>query len=367
MQVESVNGNEAAVAGLIDRVLASYGIRGRLVGESRSRKSYIAKIGAGRRSLMFNGHLDTVPFGDIKKWRFSPTAGTIKGGRLYGRGSFDMKGSVAAMAFAAAAVAATRMSLPGQLKLVFNYDEESGVHSGIRDIVKRGISADAAIVGEPLSDNTLRIGAKGTYRFRLHSFGRTGHTAYRGRGEVNAVTNMARMLLALEKVTVDYKKHSLFSRPLITPGTVIEGGVAINVFPGSCSALVDCRLTMGQRKLDFKKAIEKTLFDVQREFPSVRYRIEDLVSFPPVCCEKSEPIVVAARQSLSKILGSRIKLGIMEGITDGTILADAGIPNVIFGACGDRAHSEDEYVSVSSMVQICKAYVVAAFEFLGRR
>lgn len=361
----SVHGNETAVAKRIQRELREHGITSKLIGPTNDRKSLIAEFGKGQQVLMLNGHLDTVPFGNIKYWRYPPLSGCIKGGRLYGRGSFDMKCSVAAATYAAIAMKSTGYTRFGRLRLLFNFDEESGAHSGIRDFVARGYRTDACVVCEPMHANELRIGSKGIFRFKLISRGKSGHTGYEDSGGINASTKMAKMLLALEKLRPTYKKHPMFTRPLITPGTVIEGGTGINVYPDSCTALVDCRLSYGQSKKSILQDIKRCLARVQEKDDSIRYRIEELAYVPPVFTDPTTPFVKAAVRGAERVLRKKIINSVMGGVTDGSILAEHGIPIVICGVQGGGAHRENEFALVSSMMEMPRVYAAIFEEFFA--
>lgn len=365
VRIKSVHGNEREVAELIANKLRTHGIKAYIIGPRGDRKSLIADIGRGKKTLMFNGHLDTVPIGNEKKWKFPPLSGKISGGKLYGRGAMDMKSSIAAAVFAAIGLVETNTVLNGRFRLLFNYDEESGIHSGIRDALNRRISADAAVICEPMNGQTANIGAKGIYRFKLTVHGKTGHTGSIRKKGINAVTRMAKLLLALERLQPKHTKHPLFSKPLITPGTVISGGTAINVYPDECTALVDCRLTYGQSKAALFREIKQCLDAEKQHDKSIKYTIHDLTMIPPVLTQKSDPIVLSTKQAFKDIVGFRIKLGTIDGVTDGNLLHQAGIPCVVFGVQGGNIHSENEFAFVQSIKLMPRVFAAVAAKYFG--
>lgn len=359
VRIESVNGNETEVAKLLATLLRQHGFRCQLIGSQSKRRSLIATIGRGKRTFMLNGHLDTVAAGERARWRHEPFSGTVSGGRLYGRGAYDMKGAVAAATYAALALHHAETVRAGKLVLVFNADEEGGTHTGIQDVLRHGIHADAAICCEPMLNDTLAIGAKGIYRCEIETIGTGGHTGY-PQGKVNAVTKMAKVLLALEALRFKWREQPLFSRPYIVPGTILAGGTAMNIFPERCVAKVDCRLSVGQTREVVKSQIFACLDRVQRADPEVQYAFHELGFIPAALTKQTHALVAISQQAISQTFGFRPPLGIIEGVTDGNFLIDHGIPTVIFGPTGADMHAPNEYVWVSSLLKAARSYVLTA-------
>ena len=276
-----------------------------------------------------------------------------------------MKSSVAAAAFAGIALAQSRSKLPGRLRLVFNYDEETGQHSGIKEVIRRGIGADAAIVAEPMHDNSIFIGAKGVYRFELVTAGKTGHTGRRGAG-INAVTKMAKLLLALETLVLKHKTTPGYAPPHLTPGTFIGGGQGINIYPDSCSATVDCRLTLGQTLPQVKREIQAFLEREARKDPEIKFKINDICGVPPARLDLKHPLIGDAVSAVKTVFGRTPKLEIIGGVTDGNLLLAAGIPNLGFGVSGGGAHAENEFVNVADLTKTAQAFSLTALSFLNR-
>lgn len=378
VRIDSVHGNETAVARVIQAELGKFGLRAKIIGDIKDRRMLVCDLGKRRGStFMLNGHLDTVPFGDRAKWKFGPLSAKISGGRMYGRGTFDMKASVAAAAYAAIALNCTGAlqnsgsALPGRLRLLFNYDEESGVHSGIREAIRRGIGADAAIVAEPASvaedpaGKAIFIGAKGVYRFELMTIGKTGHTGRCGSG-INAVSKMAKLLLALEKLKLSHKKYPAYPPPHITPGTLISGGAGINIYPDSCSAAVDCRLTLGQSLSKVKAEIHSCLEAQVQKDAEIKYRIKDICNVSAGRISEDHPLVAIAGKTVKDLIGRAPQLKIISGVTDGNLLLEAGVPNLGFGVTGGGAHAENEFIEVRDLSLTSKAFALTAQSYLRR-
>lgn len=362
VRIPSVNGNETAVAKKIAAVLREHGIRSRLFGALPSRKSLVAEIGKGRKSILLNGHLDTVSVGDDADWRYDPFSAHVSGNRIYGRGAYDMKGAVAAATFAAIAVKTLVPDLSGKLVLLFNADEESGAHMGIKEALAYGVGADVAICCEPMMEKTLAIGAKGIYRFELHTQGTTGHTGY-PKNRINAVTKMAQLLLALESLKFKYKKHEMLTPPYVVPGTVITGGTAINMFPEHCRALVDCRLSHGQSLDSVKSQLVNRLDKVKAADPEIHYDMREIGYVPAAITDASHPFVQLSQEAIRVAFGFLPELGSLEGVTDGNFLVDSGMPTVIYGPTGAGLHAANEYVSIPSLLRAAESYALTTLRY----
>jgi len=364
VQINSVHNNEIQCAKLLQKFFSDFGISSKIIGPKGKRRSLIAEFGHGKKSLMFNGHLDTVPAGDFAQWKFPPFSGRIVGSRMYGRGTVDMKCADAAAAIAAVMLYERRSQLNGKLVVLFNYDEEDA-QEGIRDALKRGIWTDSAIVMETVKNNGgIGIGARGVYRFNLTAHGKTGHTGYRHSG-INATTVLAKLILALDELKPTFKQHSLFTPGYVVPGTMIHGGHGINVYPNECTAAIDCRLTLSQDKKSILKDIKACLTKVAKRHKDIKYSISELDYTPVFLTNPNEAIVISASNSLKSVLGKKQTYSVMGGTTDANLLSEAGVNCVIFGPNGANAHTEDEYASIPSMKNACHAYALTALDYLS--
>lgn len=361
VRVKSFKGNEIEIARIVRKKLRNYGINSKLVGEDR-RKSLIAEMGSGNKSLILCGHLDTVPPGDPKKWRFPPFSARIHKGRMYGRGSCDMKGGVASLVFAFIALKECRERIAGKVKLALTWGEETGLF-GMKELVRSGIKADAAIIGEP-SKKCIEIGARGVLRLELETIGKSAHSGSLTHKGINATTKMARLLLELEKLKPRYKKHKLFPPPRISPGTVIRAGEAVNIIPDRCTAQVDCRLSYGQTDKTLLQDIRKVINRIKRGDREFRVKLRKSCYIPPTIINKKEEIMKVSRKAMKEIMGFRPKFEVSGGVTDGAPMVEKGTPAVVFGPSGNNIHSENEYVEVKSLLKAAKVYSLTAYRFL---
>jgi succinyl-diaminopimelate desuccinylase len=254
VRVDTVNppGHEDGCVVTLADLLSAAGFACRTHDFAPRRTSLLARIGGapgaagGRAPLAFTGHLDVVPLGSVA-WQHEPFGGKIVDGRLYGRGSSDMKSGVAAIVCAAIAQAERLREGPG-LSLIFTAGEETGCEGAFamaRDpdaAVLLG-RAGALVVAEPTANAPL-IGHKGALWLRASATGTTAHGSMPEQGD-NAVYKIARAALTLEGFSFDTPAHPLMGPPTLNVGTV-RGGLNINSVPDAAEMGVDIRSVAGQ-------------------------------------------------------------------------------------------------------------------------
>lgn len=362
---------EKKVAKLIFNKLKKFGLKPKFVSALSQRPNVVCSLkGKGKPTLIFNGHMDTVPAGDENKWKYPPFAGRIIGQKLYGRGALDMKSSLSAMVFATGVL--SKINLKGNLVFTAVVDEEPGAFSeiGTKYLLKKGLKGDACLIGEP-ETKKICVGSKGGWRLKIITKGESAHTGSfewetQKRG-INAVTKMAKVLLFLEKLKLNYQPTKLFKgrKPVITPGTLIHGGTAINVVPDYCQATIDIRLMPGQRKENVKKELLNYLQKLKEKDAKIKIKIQDLIFVPAFWISEKEKIVELLKNNACFILKKEPKIGSAGPWSDAHFFIKKGIPTICgFGPDGKNAHSIDEFVNVESIVQVCKIYALFAFDFL---
>ena len=217
--------------------------------------------GPGTRTLMFEGHTDVVTPGDTKLWNFDPFGAQIESGRMFGRGTNDTKGNLAAMLVAMNAVKSSGIPLTGSLIGGVLCDEE-GMMVGVQDFIARGHAdpVTAAVICEP-QDGLVSIAQKGAVRARFHINGRMSHGAMplSGINPAPAISLVINGLAALETEAVKrFGKDPLLGWPSFTP-TVIQapaqGPPQLNVVPGEAELLVDIRTIFGQDHDDIRTSL----------------------------------------------------------------------------------------------------------------
>lgn len=362
---------EKEVAELIFNKLKEFGLKPKIVSALSNRPNIVCSLKKkGKPTLIFNGHMDTVPVGDENKWRYAPFSAKVFDNKLYGRGSLDMKSSLAAMIFAMKVL--SKLNLKGNLIFTAVVDEEPGAYSeiGTKYLLKQGLKGDACIVGEP-GTKKICIGCKGGYRLKIITKGESIHTGSssweRKEKGINAVTKMAKILLALENLKLKYKPIKIFKgrKPVITPGTLIKGGTGINIVPDYCEATVDIRLMPGQTKKDVKKEILDCIERLKQKDTRIKIEIQDLMFVPSVYISKDEKIVKILEENANFVLGRKPETGPAGPWCDAHFLIKKGIPTICgFGPDGKNQHATNEFVYVDSIIQVCKIYSLTAFDFL---
>lgn len=355
---------EGPVAALVAARMRRFGWTPLVEEAAPERPNVIAMVEGGRPgpTLMFEGHTDVVTEGDPAAWSYDPFGGQIVDGRLYGRGAADMKGGLAAMLFAAAALEAEG-PFPGRLLLAALADEE-GMMLGAKHFVAQGHAAGvaAAIVCEP-EGGEVCVAQKGAMRLWVEARGRMAHGAMPERG-VNPIPPLAAFTLSCRKIEAELQaeagEHRLLGRPYVTPTVLVAGDPEqLNVIPDRAGLGVDVRSTPA---VDHGALVERL-----RAACGQGVSLSVLEDRPATETPADHPVVLALLEGHRRVHGATPPLGGVPGATDGTILwRDAGLPIVTYGP-GDKwiAHQVDEHVEVGELVAAAEVYVEAARLFLS--
>jgi succinyl-diaminopimelate desuccinylase len=339
------------------------------------RENIILKIDSGKPgpTLMFEGHTDVVSEGDRSLWKHDPFAAEVEDGRIYGRGSCDMKAGVAVNLLTAKALLKSGADFTGKIVLGILCDEED-LMLGVQDFIEKGHAdgVDACLVSEP-EENQLCISMKGALRIRLNVHGKMAHGAMPLTG-INPNTRLAKIILAFEEFETRQKekfgKDEFLGWPSVT-FTVIQSPPPpeppqLNVMPGEAVAYVDIRTVPGQNHKDIRNSLDGILNDLGKADPDFDVSLEYLADKPVVSMGKEEPIVVTAAAAYRDITGKEPVYNGVPGATDGTFLRDIkGIPCLVNGP-GPRhiPHQTDEYVEIDELTESAKLYLLTAYRFL---
>ncbi len=372
IQTRSVNGVNAErdLAELIAREAESLGLGAELYAMQPERPNVIVSTaGEGETGLLLLGHLDTVPAGDEAAWSHPPFAGALADGRIYGRGAVDTKGGMTAALFALAALQAVPGALPtGRAQFIGVPDEETGATGtlGIKYLHERGLLHGRGAI-YAYSGHQITLGHRGLVRYRLICRGEAVHTGFDewqdGLAGANAVTGMARLLLALESTMFPFSTTPYFEgyRTIITPGTVIHGGVSINIVPDRCEALVDCRLTPEVRRADLDDRLQTAIQHIQAEVPRLRFEVELLNDAPAAFTPEDAAIVLALDSAIRAVTGVVPPRLVAGPANEGYLLVERGIPTICgMGPTGANAHAFDEYVEVKGLVDAAMIFALTA-------
>ena len=381
---------EAETAALVARWAATQGLTVKVEEVSPGRPNVIIRIpfAGGRRTLMFEAHTDVVTPGDRARWRHDPFGAHIENGRMFGRGTNDTKGNLAAMLVAMAALQSSGIALCGSIVGGVLCDEE-GMMTGVQHFIRRGHAdaVTAAVICEP-QDGLICVAQKGALRARFSIRGRMSHGAMPLSG-INTAPAVARIidgLARLEREAADTRGcDPLVGWPSFTP-TVMQaparGPAQLNVMPGEAEILVDVRTVPGQdhdtiRQQMTDLAIETTQIvrndyrehdrrlDIKRPV-QLEVGVAFLSDRPCTRTAESDPVVASAKWASRRICGREPELGGVPGATDGTFLwAQKQIPIVTMGA-GDRhvPHQVDEWVDLEQLVDTARIYALTALHYL---
>jgi succinyl-diaminopimelate desuccinylase len=365
-------GGEAAAAEVVAAEMRRFGWRPSMEQVAPGRPNVIAVLDGGRpgRTLVFEGHTDVVTEGDPGAWTHDPFGGEIVDGRLYGRGAADMKGGVAAMIHAAAALAAAG-PFAGRIVVAALADEE-GMMLGVKHFVASGhaAGADGAIVCEP-EEREVCVAQKGAIRVRVLATGRMAHGAMpqHGLNPLSALTALAEIARTIEsELQQEHGTHPLLGLPYITP-TVLLGGVReqINVIPATAWMALDIRTTPAVDHPGLVGRLRTAALAVTAG-SGVQLDLTVVDDRPSTETPIDHPLVRALVEAHTLVAGEAPAIGGVPGSTDGTILwRDAGLPIVTYGPGGKWiAHQVDEYVELKDLVRCAEVYEKAATIFLGK-
>jgi succinyl-diaminopimelate desuccinylase len=345
-------------------------------------------VGPGKRTLMFEGHTDVVTPGDISAWRYDPFGAEIVGRRMYGRGTNDTKGNLAAMLIAMAALKQSGVKLAGTIIGGVLCDEEDQM-LGVRNFIDRG-HADAitgAIICEP-QDGLICTTQKGALRAQFTIRGRMSHGAMPLAG-LNTAPAVAKLIIHLHDLELEAVEHlgsdEYLGWPSFTP-TVIQapagGAPQLNVMPAEARVLVDIRTIPAQSHPDIKSKLSALAekIEIQTRINYEKYdrilsldrnhdlnvAVEILTDRPCTATDPNDPVVAAADWATRQMSGMEPIYAGVPGATDGTFLwALKNIPIVTMGA-GDRQvpHQVDEWVDLDQLVETAKIYALAAVHYL---
>ena len=342
---------------LIDFVraeLAGHGVESRLTFDDQRRKANLfATLGAGKPAgVIISGHTDTVPW-DGQDWSVDPLGAEVKDGRLYGRGSADMKSFIGlALAQVPAFLAA---DLPFAVHLAFSYDEEVGGFGArrlIADMRDAGVAPLACIVGEP-TGMIPALAHKGVYRWRCCVRGHAAHSSLTPQS-VNAIEVGARVVSRLADMAARWREHELrhegFDVPYSTGSVgVIEGGIADNVVPADCRFNYEFRNLPGSDVSAMQgeiSAYAATLEPAMRAVDAdAGISFETLCEMPAFLARADDPAVLLAQRLAATDATTLVAFG-----TEAGLFQRAGTPTVV---CGPghiaQAHQADEYVSLAQL------------------
>ncbi|KAF7548722.1 hypothetical protein G7Z17_g6890 [Cylindrodendrum hubeiense] len=350
---------ETAIARYITAWLEHRDIESHWIEPTKGRPSVVgvARGSGGGKSLLFNGHIDTVT---LMGYDDDPLSGRITDGKLYGRGAADMKGGIAAAMVALAN--AKKLDLRGDVIFTGVADEEA-VSIGTQDVLAAGWRADAAIVSEPTDLDIIHT-HKGFVWLDVTIHGVASHGSRADLG-VDAISKAGYFLAELDQ----HAQRLLVgpADPIVGTPTIhaslIKGGEEVSSYPAVCTISVERRTIAGETPETVKKEIQDILDRLTKEVAGFKATLEVTFSRSPFKLPLDDPFTVLVGDFVGKALGRKPTITGGAYWTDCALLADKGIPSLLWGPKGEGLHAKEEWVEVESVRQVAEALTNIASHF----
>ncbi len=377
-------GETAEMAAFVRDYLEDAGIRTEMVTVDPAKPNIVAEIpGVGDSTLLFNGHLDTVPY-DEEAWEYDPN-GAVEGDRIYGRGATDMKGPLAAMLAVMRAFAERSIEPPVNLALAVVSDEEVPSEAGVGALSdKEMLDADACVIGETTCEAgrfSLTVADKGSIWLTLEATGEAAHGSrpVMGDNAIDAVyravedlrTSLAQRPIEIDAAleptieeSIEYYEPTvgeaaaerLFRYPTVNLGR-IAGGESINAVPERAEAGLDVRLTAS---VDTESVLAdiRTCLD-RHKGVRITESSWSVGTYEPA----GAPLVRATEETATAVIGERVFLRSATGGGDAKRLRNAGISTVEFGVGTETVHAVDEFITSAALSQNAQIYSRLPYRF----
>ena len=329
-----------------------------------------------------NGHFDVVPAGE--GWTRDPFGGDVVDGRIYGRGSCDMKAGIAAALFAVEGIRRAGVELNGAVEISGTVDEESGGFAGVAWLAEHGrlsaVRTDYVIIPEPLYVDRICIGHRGVYWFEVLTRGRIAHGSMPFLG-TSAIDHMGVVLDRMQRELAPRLASRTTAVPVVPPGARHAtlnvnginggqpvGGIQTPCVADTCRAVFDRRFLLEEGFDATKSEIVEMLDAIALEMPEFRYELKDLMVVHPVRTPDGSPVVAALDRALHRVLGRSGGLVASPGTYDQKHVARiAGVPHCVAYGPGilDLAHQPDEYCNIEDLTNATKVIALAILELTG--
>jgi succinyl-diaminopimelate desuccinylase len=328
-------------------------------------------VGA-QKTLHFNAHYDVVPVSG--NWKFGPFEPKIEDGWLYGRGSSDMKGCIAACVFAIQAAQEAGITPKVNVEVSFTADEEIGGVLGAGYVVKQGlVKPDYAIVCEGGSEKNIGYGHNGVIWFNVTVHGKAAHASRPERG-INAFENAAALVMELQKLKKALSQKSrVFEtesgktlRPTVNVGGVfgVGAGAKVNTVPAQASFTIDRRVTPSEKSRDAEREIRDAIAAAKKKIKGLRVDAETFMRIDPCTVPPSSELPQAFARAVKDVRGGKPQFGVTTGFTDMHFFAvDGNVPTIGYGCGGKNAHGVDERVEIKNLIETAQVYAEFMAEF----
>lgn len=364
IQYESISPNDAGCQTFMMSYLTELGFECNVINQ-RPVTNFFAQIGHDRPLLIFAGHTDVVPEGDRSKWLTNPFELHELNGLLYGRGTADMKGSLACMMVAAKQFLATNPSLKGSLGFLITSGEEGddfekGTPYVMQKLNEQGIIPDYCVVGEPSSServgDVIKIGRRGSLTGRLTLHGKQGHVAYPHLAE-NPIHRLSPVLAELTAIEWD-KGNDYFPPTSMQITQIHSGGHAGNIIPGDLSMQFNFRYSTEQTAEALKETVNNCF---------ARYELTPEIQWQhngKPFLMKNGRLLDVTLESIDSLVGQKPLLSTSGGTSDGRFIAPYGVEVIELGPVNATIHQVNECVSLSELESLSKMYYLICQKLL---
>ena len=359
---------EIEVSKYIAEYLAKIGLEVRTQEVVDGRFNVIATLeGSGKgRNLMFNGHTDTV---GIRNMSIDPLKPVVEGGRLHGRGSCDMKGPIAAIMIALKSLAESKIELKGNVSLSTVVGEEFDNVGANKLVTDKQFAklTHALIVAEPTTLQ-LAVKHKGFANVEVEVEGKAAHGSVPEKG-IDAIEKAAKIILEIENLKKEFasKKDPLLGQPKIHSST-IEGGREWSVVPDRCVVRFEIRTIPGYATGQAVKDVERIIRELAKKDPDIKAKVGLFLAGEPLDTSPEDPMIKGLKKAIKTVKTVEPQIIGLPFYTEAAIFVKAlNIPACIIGP-GDiaQAHSADEFVKMSEVIEAARIYALTACDFVNQ-
>ncbi len=331
----------------------------------------------------FNSHIDVVDAG--AGWTHDPFAAEIEDNKIYGRGTCDMKGGLAASIIAMESLLEEYPDLPGSIEISGTADEETGGYGGVAYLAEKGIMAvpriDHVIIPEPLNKDRVCLGHRGVWWAEVETFGHIAHGSMPFLGDC-AIRHMGAVIDQFEQFLFPALKMKKTEMPVVPDGAKestininsIHGGLGEDfeglpspLVPDSCRMILDRRFLIEEDLNEVKLEVRQILEELTKTRDSFRYQLRDLFEVIPSMTSADAPVVREVSTAINQVLGKPAEMVVSPGTYDQKHIDRIGkLHNCIAYGPGilDLAHQPDEYIDIDDMLDAAQVMAISAFSLL---
>ena len=328
--------------------------------------------GSSEITLHFNGHYDVVPPGT--GWKTDPFKPVIVNGKLYGRGASDMKGGIVSILTAIKALIESGTEINGTLEVSMTPDEEIGGMCGVNYMLEAELTKpNYCIIAEPSGYDRIWIGHKGVLWGEVTVYGKTAHasTPWLGVNAFEKMVNLAKKMISTLKPKVESKVTKYETdvpegkRATIVLGSIVKGGVKINVVPDKVVFQFDRRVLPEENFEEAVKEIESVIEEAKQEDPELKAELKILFKAKPAAISPQSKLPSTLRDAVKEVIGREPRLTLSTGFLDSRFFVERGVETVTYGP-GDlsQAHVANEYIELSKIPLASKVYALTILKML---